>query len=287
MKKIMLMFAFTCASLIGFSVPNSLILIVEKDQEKVKMMWNFSELPENVSGFYLQKRAVGNESWQNAGSSNIRFGMNKKNIKNAEISKELKKKLLEKYARLLTKDDRLTSDNIHSYLKEHPDEKKFLLWALCMDYETSLISGLGYIDEFEPSNDNWQYRVIPIVDKEMKEELASDPVTVHNQDNFSKNIDVQTAFVKYDAKIDIHVNATRQAFENKNIKGFITYHLHEDGSKVPVSNYLSIPKKKRQGYAAVTSAKNIDPGKKHTFIIQPVTIFDTRCEPVLVNYQPN
>lgn len=287
MKKRMLMFAFVCVALVGFSAPNHLILIVEKDQEKVKMMWNFSELPENVTGFYLQKRAAGNELWQNAGSSNIRFGMNKKNIKNAEISKDHKKKLLEKYSRLLTNDDRLTSANINNYLKEHPDEKSFLLWALCMDYETSLISGLGYIDEFESSKENWQYRVIPIVDKEVKEELASDPVTVHNQDNFSKNIDVQTAFVKYADKIDIHVNATRQAFENKNIKGFITYHLHDDGSKVPVSKYLAIPKKKRQGYAAVTSAKNIDPDKAHTFIIQPITIFDSRCEPVLVNYRPD
>ncbi len=287
MKKSILLCAALIHFLCVFSGPKNLILIVEKQQDKVRMLWNFSELPDNVTGFQLQKRISSEQKWENAGKSMIRFGMNKKNIKNVEISSGFKRKLLEKYSKLLTNDDRLTSSNIHDYLNSHPDEKKFLLWALCMDYETSLISGLGFIDDFEEAGDQWEYRVIPVINKNLKENLASEPVTVSSKDNLSKDMDLHAAFVKYDDKINIHVNANKESFENKNIKGFITYRVNSNGSKIPVSKYLSVPKKKKHGYAAVTSAKNVDPEKSHTFIIQPVTIFDTRCEPILVNYRPD
>ena len=270
-----------------FSGSKKLILIVEKQQDKVRMLWNFSEMPDNVTGFQLQKRTSTEQKWKNAGKSMIRFGMNKKNIKNVEISSDLKRELLEKYSKLLTNDDRLTSSNIHDYLNNHPNEKKFLIWALCMDYETSLISGLGFIDEFEEAGDQWEYRVIPVINKDLIEDLASEPVSVSSKDNLSRNMNIDAAFVKYDDKINIHVNVNTKAFEDKNIKGFITYRVNSNGSKIPVSKYLSIPKKKKRGYAAVTSAKKVDPEKSHTFIIQPVTIFDTRCEPILVNYRPN
>lgn len=277
--------AILCA--VGYSSPNNLILIVEKEQQQVKMLWNFSRLPENVTGFQLQKRSSTQEKWENVGNSNIRFGMTKKNIKNVDISDEMKDQLLQKYAKLSAKDDRLTSKNINDYLQKHPDEKNFLLWALCMDYETSLISGLGFIDEFESSENTWEYRVLPIINKKIRAEWASQPVTIKNQDNFSKNIHLKTAFVKYDDKINIHMNASKETFESNHIKGYVAYTLKDDGSKIPVNRYLSIPKRKKQGYVAVASVKEIDPTNAHTFVIQPVTIFDTRCEPILVNYNPN
>ncbi len=287
MKRSILLCAVIVHSVVAFSGSNNLILIVEKQQDKVRMLWNFSELPDNVTGFRLQKRTSSKQKWQNAGKSMIRFGMHKKNIKNVEISSDSRKRLLEKYSKLLTQDDRLSSSNIHEYLSSHPDEKKFLLWALCMDYETSLISGLGFIDDFEEACEQWEYRVIPVINKNINEDLASEPVSVRRIDNFSKDMDIHAAFVKYDDKIHIHMQTGKKAFEEKNIKGFITYRVKSDGSKIPVSKYLAVPKRKKQGYTAVASAKNVDPEKSHTFVIQPVTIFDTRCEPILVNYRPN
>lgn len=286
MKKIFLLTVLSGLFLCGFSSTKKLILIMEKDRDQVKLMWNFNQLPKDITGFFLQKRSQGQE-WVNVSNGNLTFGMDKKNIKKADISSSMKKKLVKKYSKLISKDKRLTSKNIHEYIENNPDERNFLLWALCMDYETSLISGLGFIDKFEEGNRQWEYRVVPIVDREVRKDLSSNPVKVQKSDNLSRNIDLKTAFVKYNDKINIHIEVDEQTFQEKNIKGFISYQVKENGSKVPVNKYIAIPKKNHRGYSAVSSVKNVNPDESHTFVIQPITIFDTQCDPVLLNYRPN
>ena len=263
------------------------IFISEYRGETIKMYWMVKTWPEGLGGFIIKKKNLTRKGdWVPVNRSAIYpENSSSKSLENVFINED---KMMAAYQKL--RNQMIESKELNEVSREEFYEKlsnpgflKILSLMFENNFSKALICGFGMVENVKNEKDKYQYGLFPVFGDQVSTDPVSDFHWNPEQEDtikFAINYEIQERNKQIGLRVKVDMTTP-------NINGLRIYRLATDGAEVLLTkNRLSLGKGLANQMIGFKD-NTVDPLKEQTYLVKPVTIFNTEGEGESLLYQPS